>query len=95
MESVFQDPERVRQQLNLPAVVEYSVIGLSTSEYHAKLEETVVRIAGEENIHRRAFRESAKGSYTAYRYAIFHSEFSDVELFYREVGSLAGTKAVL
>jgi putative lipoic acid-binding regulatory protein len=95
MSSVFNDPERVREQLKLPAVVEYSVVGLSTSEYHAKLEEIVVRVAGEANIHRRAFRESSGGAYTAYRYAIFHTDFADVESFYRQVGSLPGTKAVL
>ncbi|MBI1291607.1 DUF493 family protein [bacterium] len=95
MSSVFEDPERVRKQLNLPAVIEYSVIGLSTAEYHARLEEVVVRIVGDANIHRRTFRESANGAYTAYRFAIFHSEFADVESFYREVGGLQGTKAVL
>jgi putative lipoic acid-binding regulatory protein len=95
MSSIFNDPERVRQQLNLPAVIEYSVIGLSSAEYHAKLEELIVRLVGDENIHRRSFRESSGGAYTAYRFAIFQSEFEDVEAFYRQVGALTGTKAVL
>jgi putative lipoic acid-binding regulatory protein len=70
-------------------------VGASSAEYHAKLEQIVVQLVGDENIHRRTFRQSTGGAYTAYRYSIFHSEIEDVESFYREVGKLPGTKAVL
>lgn len=94
-DSVFQDPENVRRQMNLPAVVSYSFVGASTPEYHAKLEEIVVRVAGEDNIHSRTYRASSEGKYTAYRYEIFQSDFADVETIYREVAALPGTKFVV
>ena len=94
-DSVFKNPERVREQMDLPGVVSYSFVGESTPEYHARLEEIVVRIAGEENVHRRAFRESSRGVYTAYRFRIFHMDFDEVEALYREVSRLPGTRFVL
>lgn len=94
-DSVFKDPERVRKQMDLPGVVSYSFVGESTPEYHARLEEVVVRIAGDANIHHRTYRESSRGAYTAYRFDIFHTEFEEVEALYREVGRLPGTRFVL
>ena len=94
-DSVFKDPERVRRQMDLPGVVSYSFVGESTPEYHAKLEEIVVRVAGDDNIHHRTFRESSKGAYTAYRFEIFHTEFEEIEALYREVAALPGTRFVL
>ncbi len=81
--------------MDLPGKVSYSFVGDSSPEYHAKLEEIVVRVAGEENVHRRAFRESSGGVYTAYRFVIFHTDFEEVEALYREVGRLPGTRFVL
>lgn len=94
-ESVFEDPEMVRQQMNLPAVIRYSFVGLSTPRYHAQLEEIVARIAGEENIRQRSYRKSRAGRYTAYVFEVFHDAFEDVESIYREVGRLDGTRFVV
>jgi len=94
-DSVFKDPEQVRKNMDLPGVVSYSFIGASTPEYHAKLEEIIVRIAAEDNVQSRSFRESAAGAYTAYRYEVFHTDFQDVEAIYREVKDLPGTRFVL
>ena len=91
-DSPFKNPEAVREQLKLPAVIAYSFIGESSSEYHARLEEIVVRIAGEGNVRMRRFRESAAGAYTAYKFEVFHDSFEDVESIYREVGALSGTR---
>ncbi len=95
MESVFDNPEAVREQLNLPAVIKYSFVGDSSPEYHAKLEEIVVRIAGDPNIRKRSFKESREGRYTAYRFEIYHDAFEDVEALYRAVSGLKGTKFVI
>lgn len=94
-DSVFKDPENVKKNMDLPGVVPYSFVGESSPEYHAKLEEIVVRVAGEENVHRRSFRESSSGTYTAYKYDVFHTDFEDVESIYREVKELVGTKFLL
>ncbi len=93
--SVFNNPEAVREQMRLPAVINYSFVGDSSPTYHAKVEEIVVRIAGEANIRKRAFRESAQGNYTAYRFEVFHDSFADIEDIYREVMGLAGTRFVI
>ncbi|MGF1572339.1 MAG: DUF493 family protein [Sumerlaeia bacterium] len=93
--SVFKDPEMVREQLALPAVVKYSFVGLSTPEYHARLEEIVLRVANEVNIRNRTFKRSSEGAYTAYRYEVYHDNFQDVENLYREVMNLEGTKFVV
>jgi putative lipoic acid-binding regulatory protein len=93
--SVFKNPERMREQLNLPTVIRYSFVGLSTPEYHARLEALVVRVAGEHNIRKRRFRESSTGRFTAYKYDVYHDEFATVEALYREVIALEGTRFVL
>jgi putative lipoic acid-binding regulatory protein len=95
MSSFFQNPDMVRKQLGLPAVVDLSVIGSATAEYHAKLEDLILTTVGEESIHHRSYRDSGAGSYTAYRYSIFFSDLPDLEAFYKNVGALPGTKAVL
>lgn len=92
MDSVFKNPEAVKEQLNLPTVIGYSFIGPSSPKYHAQIEEIVTRVAGDKNIRKRTFRESAKGNYTAYKFEIYHDHFEDVEAIYREVGALPGTK---
>ncbi|MBI5154779.1 DUF493 domain-containing protein [Candidatus Poribacteria bacterium] len=93
--SMFKDPETVKRQLKLPAVIAYSFVGDSTPEYHARLEEIVLRIVGESNIRKRTIRESSAGNYTAYRFEVFHDEFSDVESIYREVSALQGTRFMI
>jgi putative lipoic acid-binding regulatory protein len=93
--SVFKDPEMVRNQLNLPAVVKYSFVGMSTPEYHARLEEIVVRFAQESNIRNRSQKASSAGTYTAYRFEVYHDDFEDVEGIYREVMALPGTRFVV
>ncbi len=95
MESMFRNPKLVKEQLDLPAVINYSFVGLSSPHYHAKLEAIIVRIAGETNIRKRTFKESSGGRYTAYRYAVYHDVFDDVEAIYAEVAELAGTKFVI
>jgi len=92
---MFKNPEAVRDQLALPSVISYSFVGDSSPEYHAKLEEIVVRVAGEENIRKRGYKESRKGNYTAYRFEIYHDRFQDVEDLYREVSDLEGTKFLI
>jgi putative lipoic acid-binding regulatory protein len=93
--AVFKNPEAVREQMDLPAVINYSFVGDSSPVYHAKVEEIVVRIAGEQNIRKRSFRESAQGNYTAYRFEVFHDTFGDIEDIYREVIALEGTRFVI
>jgi oligopeptidase A len=93
--SVFNNPDAVREQLQLPAVVFYSFVGESSDRYHQRLDEIIQRIVGEENIRGRTRHPSAKGKYTAYRFEIFHERFDDVEAIYREVGALPGTRFVL
>lgn len=93
--SVFNDPEMVKRQLGLPAIVSYSFVGENNPRYHALVEEILVRIAGNENIRKRGFRESSKGKYTAYRYDVYHDDFQDIEAIYREVGELEGTRFVI
>jgi len=92
---VFKNPEAVREQMDLPTVINYSFVGDSSPTYHAKVEEIVVRIAGEQNIRKRTFRESSKGNYTAYRFEVFHDTFADIEDIYREVMGLDGTRFVV
>lgn len=94
-EDVFKDPERVKRQMDLPGVVSYSFVGVSSPEYHARVEEIVVRVVGEDNIRNRSFRESSKGNYTAYKFEIFHHEFGEVEQLYREIGGLPGTRFLI
>lgn len=93
--SVFENPERFREHLKLPNVLRYSFVGSSAPEYHARLEEIVVRIAGERNIRKRTFRASANGRYTAYKYDVYHDDFPAIEALYREVIALEGTRFVL
>lgn len=93
--SVFKNPEGMRESLNLPAVVAYSFVGPTSPQYHARIESLLVRIVGEENIRQRTFRESSGGKYTAYKFEIFHTCFDDVEAVYREVMALEGTRFVL
>lgn len=93
--AVFKNPEAVREQMQLPAVINYSFVGDSSPVYHAKVEEIVVRIAGEANIRNRTFRESSQGNFTAYRFEVYHDTFGDIEDIYREVTDLAGTKFVI
>ena len=94
-DDVFKNRELVKNQMDLPGVVNYSFVGDSSTEYHAKVEEIMVRIVGEDNIRRRTFRESSKGSYTAYKFEVFHMNFEEVEGVYREVCALPGTKFVV
>lgn len=90
--SPFKNPDAVRGQMQFPCVLRYSFIGESSTRYHAQLEEIVVRVAGEPNVRRREFRESAQGAYTAYKFEVFHESFEDVEEIYRAVGALDGTR---
>lgn len=85
----------MREQLKLPTVIRYSFIGACSPSYHARLEEIVVRVAGEENIRKRTFRESSAGNYTAYRFEVYHDSFDDIESIYREVIALEQTKFVV
>jgi putative lipoic acid-binding regulatory protein len=85
----------VKEQLQLPAVVFYSFVGDSSDGYHQRLDAIIARIVGEENIRTRTKHASAKGTYTAYRFEVFHERFDDVEAIYREVGALPGTRFVL
>ncbi len=94
-DEVFRDREMVKKQMDLPGEVSYSFIGVSTPEYHARLEQIVVRTVGEENVRHRSFRASGGGNYTAYRYELFHLAFEEVEQLYRDVMALPGTKFVL
>lgn len=94
-ESVFQDRDRVKEQMDLPAEVDYSFVGASTPEYHAKVEEIIVRVAGEDNIRTRQFRASSNGKYTAYKFRVFHMTFEEVEDIYRQIGKLEGTRFVI
>lgn len=94
-DEVFNNRERVKKQMALPGEVDYSFVGDSSPEYHAKVEEIVVRLVGEDNIRRREFRESKKGNYTAYKYKVFHMAFEEVEDVYREVCALPGTRFVI
>lgn len=94
-DGVFRDRDRVKEQMDLPGEVSYSFIGDPTPQYHAQLEQIIVRIVGENNIRRRSFRESGKGNYTAYKYDVFHMEFEEVEELYAEVIKLEGTKFVI
>lgn len=93
--SVFKDPDMVREQLDLPAVIKYSFVGLATPDYHARVEEIVIRIAKEVNIRNRTYKVSSEGTYTAYRFEVYHDNFQDVEDLYREVMALEGTKFVV
>lgn len=93
--SVFNDPESVKDQLNLPAVVKYSFVGPSTPEYHAKVEEIIVRVVGEQHIRSRQMKESSGGKYTAYRFEVYHDLFEDVESVYEQVAALEGTRFVI
>ncbi len=94
-DDVFNDREFVKANLPLPGVIEYSFVGDSSPAYHARLEEILQRVAGEENIRRRSYRESSGGSYMAYRFKVFHMTFEDVEQVYREVCALPGTRFVI
>jgi putative lipoic acid-binding regulatory protein len=93
--SVFKDPQMVREQLDLPTVIKYSFVGVTSPEYHARLEEIVVRVAREENIRNRTYKVSSQGTYTSYRFEIYHDDFQDVEELYREIMALEGTKFVV
>ncbi|MEQ8818838.1 MAG: DUF493 domain-containing protein [Sumerlaeia bacterium] len=95
MESPFNHPQQVKENLDLPTVVKYSFVGLSSPTYHARLEGILTRIAGEDNIRGRSYKQSSKGNYTAYRFEVFHDTFEDVEAIYREVGALPGTRFVV
>jgi len=92
VDSVFKNPEAVKEQMNLPAVIGYSFVGVTSSRYHAQVEEIVTRIAGDDNVRSRRTRASAQGTYTAYKFEIYHTDFADVEAIYREIGALEGTK---
>ena len=92
---VFRYRDLVAEQMDLPGEVGYSFVGPSTPEYHAKLEEIMIRNAGEENIRRRTHRASGKGTYTAYRFDVFHMALEEVEAIYREVTKLEGTRFVI
>ena len=94
-ESVFKNPERMKEHLSLPSVVAYSFVGPSSPSYHARIEAVLVQIVGEENIRSRTFHRSAGGKYTAYRFEIYHTRFEDVEAVYREAMALEGTRFVL
>lgn len=94
-DDVFKDREAVKKQMDLPGVVHYSFVGDSSPEYHAKVEEIITRLAGEDNIRHRSFRASRKGTYTAYKFEIFHMAFEEMEQVYREVCDLPGTKFVV
>jgi len=93
--SVFKNPKMVKEQLDLPSVLNYSFVGETSNKYHACVDEIVTRVVGKENIRRRTFKESSKGNYTAYKYEIYHTKFEDVEMIYKEVMSLEGTKFVI
>lgn len=94
-DSVFRHPEKVRSQLKLPSVIRYSIVGPSTPAYHARLESLITRLVGDANIRHRQYRKSSKGTYTAYRFDIFHDNFEDVEEMYRIVGRLEGTRFMI
>lgn len=94
-DDIFKDRERVKSQMELPAEVEYSFVGVSSPEYHARVEEIIVRVVGEDNIRRRHYRESSGGKYTAYKFRVFNMAFEEVEEIYREIGKLEGTKFVI
>jgi oligopeptidase A len=93
--SVFQNPDAVREHLQLPAVVFYSFVGDSSERYQRTLETIIERIVGAKNVRGRTTRPSSQGKYTAYRFEVFHENFDDVEAIYREVGALPGTRFVL
>ena len=90
--SPFKNRKMVKEMIDLPTVINYSFVGLASPEYHAKLEKIVMRIAGDENIRKRSFKESARGNYTAYRYRIYHDDFETIEELYKAVSELEGTK---
>jgi putative lipoic acid-binding regulatory protein len=92
---MFKNPQAVREQLKLPAVLSHSFVGLADPSYHARLEEVVVRLVGESNIRQRSFRNSAQGRYTAYRYDVYHDDFDVLEALYRAVSDLDGTKFIV
>lgn len=93
--SVFRNPDAVREQLQLPAVVFYSFVGEASEGYQVRLEEIIVRLVGEAHVRSRTRHPSAHGKYAAYRFEVFHERFEDVEAIYREVGALPGTRFVL
>lgn len=95
MDSVFKNPEAVRRQMNLPAIVKYRFVGIASPRFHAQLEEIVTRVVGEANIRNRSNRPSAKGRYVSYIYDVYHDSFEDIETIYREVGSLEDARFVI
>lgn len=92
---VFENREFMREQFDLPAVVSHRFIGDSSPRYHAHLEEAITAVVDADNIRSVSFRESSKGSYTSYRYEIYHEHFEDVEELYRRVAAVEGTKFVI
>lgn len=92
---VFKNRERVKEQLDLPGEYSYSFVGEADPEYHAKVEEIVVRVVGENNIRHRSFRSSSGGKYMAYKFEVFHMAFTEVEQVYEEVGGLDGTRFLI
>lgn len=94
-DSVFKNPEAVKQQLDLPAIINYSFVGDSSPEYHARVVATIEKIVGPENIRRRDLRPSSKGNYTAYKFEVYQEKFEEMEELYRLIGALEGTKFLL
>ncbi len=92
---VFENPEVVEKQLELPNIVFYSFVGTTSDEYRSSLEGIIAKVVGEANIRSRTAKPSSGGKYTAYRFDVFHERFEDVEQIYREVGALPGTRFVL
>lgn len=94
-DSVFRDPEAVKREMNLPAVISYSFIGDADPAYHARLVALVEEVVGVDRIRRRSVRPSRGGKYSAYKFDVFHDRFEDVEALYARVGKLPGTKFVV
>lgn len=94
-DSVFRDPEAVKQALKLPAVINYSFIGDPSPAYHARLEQAILEIVADDHIQSRRTHPSRTGKFVAYKYDIFHECYEDVEAVYRAVSTIPGTRCVL
>lgn len=94
-ESIFENPERMAEALGLPNDVRFSVIGSPALEYQTRLTQAVEDLAGAEAVHAMSYRESRKGKYMSYRFTVFMATIEEVEAFYRVIGALPGTRAVL
>ena len=92
---VFQNREGVRRALNLPGLVQHSIIGPSDEAFQGTLKAMIEDVVGADQIVNSTVVASRNGKFISYRFEVYHTNLEDVEEIYRRAAKIEGVQFVL